>query len=108
MTIEKDLKQFPIYGLSQEGELIDIPVTSTSDYNHLTHQIHHFIKQQNWKNNKDWFIQRGIQQKLILLPVHVHEQVHLQAVKNLTDTEFLEKYKISRWELLFNRRHSEY
>lgn len=37
-----------------------------------------------------------------------HEQVELRAVKNLTDEDFEEKYKISRWELIFNKKHSKY
>jgi hypothetical protein len=102
-----DIKKYPVYALSNQG-LVPIEITSTNDYNHMTHQLHHFIKQQSYNGNKDWYDNKGIEQKLILLPNFVHEQVHQQAIKNLTDEEFEEKFKISRWELIFNRRHSNY
>lgn len=104
-----DLKLYPVYGLSHQGELIPLPnITSTTNYNHQTHHIHHFIKQQEYNRDKQWFDERGIKQKLILLPVWLHEQVHNQAICNLTDEQFKEKFKISRWDLVFNRRYSKY
>lgn len=108
MTMNADIKEFGVWGMTHNGELVPVPVYSTDDYNHNTHQLHHFIKQQDYKRNRKWYKQHGIKQKLILLPVWVHEQVHNQAIKNLTDSEFLEKYKISRWDLVFNRRYSKY
>lgn len=104
-----DLKLYPVYGLSHRGELVPLPhITSTMNYNHLTHHIHHYIRQGAYAGNKDWYDRRGIKQKLILLPIWLHEQVHNQAIKNLTDEEFEEKYKISRWELVFNRKYTRY
>lgn len=108
MTMNSDIAQYGVYGLTHRGELVRVPIYSTDDYNHLTHHLHHFIKQQDYKRNKAWFDERGIKQKLILLPVHVHEQCHYSAIKSLTNKEFKEKYKISRWELIFNRRYSKY
>ena len=109
-TMNDDIKKYGVLGLTHEGELVPIPVYSTADYNHFTHQIHHYIKQQNYWRKKqiEWFEERGIKQKLILLPVWVHCQVHNTATRNMTDEEFLERFKISRWELIFNRRHSKY
>ena len=107
MSMNDDIKKYQVYALSGQG-LVPIEITSTNDYNHMTHQLHHFIKQQSYNRNKDWYDNKGIEQKLILLPNFVHEQVHQQAIKNLTDEEFEEKFKISRWELLFNRRYSKY
>ena len=107
MTMQEDISRYPIYGLS-DGRLIPLSIANVSQYNHYTHNLHHFIKKGEYARNKAWYDERGIKQKLILLPIYLHEQVHLQAVKNLTDEQFKEKYKISRWELLFNRRHSEY
>lgn len=107
MTMQEDIQQYPIYGLS-DGELIPLSIANVNQYNHCTHNLHHFIKKGDYARNKAWYDERGIKQKLILLPIYLHEQVHLQAVKNLSDKEFKQKYKISRWELLFNRRHSEY
>jgi hypothetical protein len=107
MTMNDDIKKFPVYALSQQG-LVPIEISSTDDYNHYTHQLHHYIRQGAYNGNKEWYDKRGIKQKLILLPCFVHEQLHQQAVKNLTDDEFKTKYKISRWDLLFNRRYSNY
>lgn len=107
MSMNDDIKKYPVYALSQQG-LIPIEITSVNDYNHQTHQLHHFVKQQSYNGNEDWYKLHGIEQKLILLPCYVHEQVHNIAVHNLTDEEFKEKFNISRWELLFNRRYSDY
>lgn len=107
MTMNDDIKKYPVFGLCQEG-LVKIELESTDDYNHFTHHLHHYIKQQSYKGNKQWFDDRGIEQKLILMPVNVHLQVHLIANKNLTDAEFKKKYHIGRWELLFNRHHTSY
>ncbi|MBR4122998.1 MAG: hypothetical protein IKY45_03830 [Clostridia bacterium] len=107
MTMNDDIKKYPVYALSQQG-LIPIEIMSINDYNHQTHQLHHYIKQQSYKRDKKWFDDRNIEQKLILLPCYVHEQVHNTAIRNLTDSEFEEKFNISRWDLLFNRRYSKY
>lgn len=107
MTMNEDIQQFDIFGLS-DGKLIPLSIENVNQYNHSTHNLHHFIKKGDYVRNKQWYDERGIKQKLILLPIYLHEQVHLQAVKNLTDEQFKEQYKISRWELLFNRRHTEY
>lgn len=107
MSMNDDIKRFPVYALSQQG-LVPIEIYSTEDYNHITHQLHHYIRQGAYNGNEQWYKSRGIEQKLILLPCYIHEQVHQQAIKNLTDEEFKEKFKISRWELLFNRRYSKY
>lgn len=102
-----DIKKYPVYGLSKEG-LVKIELESVEDYNHFTHQLHHYIKQQDYERNKQWFDDRGIKQKLILLPSFCHEQVHFQGIKNLSDADFKKKFHIGRWELLFNRHYSEY
>lgn len=107
-SINADLACYPVYSLTHRGELMLSGVTSTDDYNHLTHHIHHYIRQGAYAGNKDWYDNHGIKQKLILLPVWVHEQVHNTAIKNLTDEEFVQRFKISRWDLVFNKRYSKY
>lgn len=108
-TMNEDIKKYPIFIL-KNGELVrTYKIKSTNDYNHYTHNLHHYIpKQQNYEKNKGWYEERGIGQKLILLPIPTHEQVHNQAVHNLSDDDFYGYYKISRWELVFNRRYSKY
>jgi hypothetical protein len=63
--------------------------------------LHHYIKQQDWKRNQKWFEERGIEQKLILMPVQVHVDLH-NCISN-----FKEKYNIDRSKLIFNRRSYE-
>lgn len=105
MSMNDDIKEFGVYLLADSGALIPTTwIQSTNDYNHNVMSIHHFIKQQEWKRNKQWYKDRGIEQKLILLPIPIHEQVHFQAIKNLSDEDFEKKFKISRYELIFNRR----
>lgn len=107
--MNEDLKEYPVYALMHNGLLYKLEnVKSTSDYNHLTHHIHHYIKQQDYNREKQWFDDRGIKQKLFLLPIWLHEQIHNTAIKNFTDEEFLDKFKISRWDLVFNRRYTKY
>lgn len=96
-----DIKKFSVYGLCTQG-LVPIEIHSTEDYNHYTHHLHHYIKQQDWKRNQKWFEERGIEQKLILLPVQCHVDLH-NCISN-----FKEKYNIDRAELLFNRRNYEH
>ena len=107
MTMQEDIQKYPIYGIS-DGQLIPLSIENVKQYNHFTHNLHHFIKNGEYARNQKWYDERGIQQKLILLPIYLHEQVHLQAVNNMSDEEFEQHFKISRWDLVFNRRHSEY
>lgn len=107
MSMSEDIERYPVYGLSN-GKLIPLSIENIKQYNHFTHNLHHFIKKGDYARNQKWYDERGIKQKLILLPIYLHEQVHLQAVNNMSDEEFEQHFKISRWELLFNRRHSEY
>lgn len=106
--MNNDIKKYPIYKLLN-GKLIKVLwIKSTDDYNHSLYNLHHYILRKQYEKNKQWYIDRNIEQKLILLPIAVHEQVHNQAIKNLSDEEFEKVYKISRWELFFNKRYSIY
>jgi len=103
MGMNEDIKEFKKFILSH-GCLIPAEwITSTDDYNHYIYHLHHYIKKQTWERDKEWFIERGIEQKLILLPIKVHEAIHNQGIRNLSDEEFKKKYGISRKELLFKR-----
>lgn len=109
MSMNEDIKNFPIYALISAGKLVRIYwIKSTADYNHNEMSMHHYIKKQEWERNKQWYIDRGIEQKLILMPKPIHEQVHFIAIRNLNDDEFYHKYKISRYDLIFNKRWSKY
>lgn len=107
--MNKDIQEFDIYILTRSGKLKQIFwIKSTDDYNHYRFNLHHFIEKQHYRGNEQWYKERGIKQKLILLPVFIHEQVHGIAIKNLSYEEFKTSYKISKWALLFNRKFSEY
>lgn len=108
MTMQEDIQRYSIYGLS-DGKLIPLSIENVKQYNHFTHNLHHYIKKGEYARNKAWYDERGIKQKLILLPIWVHLAVHQSpAGANLSDEQFKQKVGISRWELLFNRRHTEY
>lgn len=103
-----EIVRYKTYLLTNKGRLKEINLCSVGDYNHNKMQLHHFILFRDYLRNKEWFDENGIEQKLILMPITVHEQVHQQAVKNLSDDEFLYRYGISRWDLLFSRKNSRY
>ena len=108
MSMNEDLKIYPVFRL-ENGKLKQIhTIKTTDDYNHSVLALHHYILRKKYVKNKDWYMQRGVYQKLILMPIPLHEQVHNWAIKNLSDEDFERTYGISRWELFFNERHSEY
>ena len=108
-NMNEDINKFDIFILTPSGKLKQIHwIKSTDDYNHYTHNLHHFIEKQHYEKNKKLYEERGIKQFLILLPVAIHEQLHGIAIKNLTDKEFKARYKISKWALIFNKKYSEY
>ena len=90
-----DIKKYPRYifynGLVQKADW----VTSTESYNHYTYQLHHYIKKQSYERNPEWYKERGIEQKLILLPVQCHLDLHSCLSK------FKEKWGIPREKLLY-------
>lgn len=101
--MNKDIKLYPIY-IFKDGLLLPTKqITSTKDYNHYTHNLHHYIKKAVYDKNKEWFEERGIKQKLILVEIPLHEQLHYQAIHNLSDEEFKNKYKISRDILIYRK-----
>lgn len=104
--MNREISLYEIYSLTKTGQLTRIYwISNTGDYNHSQYELHHYIPYSIYERDKEWFQSRGIKQKLILMRKQTHEQVHFQAIKNLTDKEFEEHYKISRWELIFNRKH---
>lgn len=103
-----EIWNYPCYKLCPRGRLVEIPLQNTSEYNHQFSNLHHYIPYSTYKKSRKWFEERGIKQKLILMPIIVHEQLHFQAVNNLSDEDFKNIYGISRWDLLFSRKHSEY
>ena len=110
MTMNDDLKQYPLYCVGTNGEIIPCTwIKTTSDYDHNIANVHHFIPKGQYKRNKKWFDEHGIEQKLFYIPAWFHLIIHNDpAGETITDEQFEKRFKISRWELIFNRRHSKY
>nr|DAX39355.1 MAG TPA: hypothetical protein [Caudoviricetes sp.] len=106
----RELKKYQdsIFYVNKLGGLVKIHLDSLEDYDHSLYNLHHYIEYQHYERNKNWYEDRGIKQKLILMSITLHEHVHNIGIKTLTDAEFEKKYKISRWKLIFNRKHSSY
>ena len=98
MTMNEDIKKYPVYifyaGNLQSAEWLK----DTGNYDHYNWQLHHYVKQQEWKRNKDKLKAKGIEQKLILLPVQCHLDLHACL------SNFEEKWKIKRSELLYGAK----
>jgi hypothetical protein len=94
------------YLLNRSGKLVKIYLDSLSDYDHNQYELHHFISYQAYIKNPKWYEERGIKQKLILVSKICHEHIENRGIRILTDEEFKDRYKISRWELSFNTRYS--
>lgn len=106
----KELERYrdEVYILTKLGELKKVYVNSLEDYNHSTCELHHFIPYSAYIGNENWYKERGIKQKLIVVSKRLHEDIENRGIKTLTDEEFKQRYKISRWELIFNKKHSKY
>lgn len=108
MKEELNLYKDEVYFLNKSGKLIKISIETLEDYNHLKYSLHHYIPYSVYIKNENWFKERGIEQKLILVSIQLHEHMHNLGNKLLSDAEFENRYKISRWELIFNRKYSKY
>ena len=105
MAAELEKFKDSVFLLNKLGGLIKIRLNSLNDYNHSEVELHHFIQYSLYTGNEEWFEKKGINQKLILVSKICHEHIENRGIKTLTDAEFERKYKISRWKLLFNRKH---
>ena len=97
-----------VYILTNSGKLKKVYLSSLDDYNHSKMHLHHFIPYGSYSKNSEWYKARRIEQKLILVTIPLHEQIHEQAISNLDDDDFYGRYGIDRWELIFNRKYSKY
>jgi len=70
-TMNEDILKYPIYEY-KEGQLFEIDwIKSTADYNHYTHNLHHFVERKTLKKYphlEKW-------QKLILMPVDMNMDI---------------------------------
>ena len=104
--MKKEIERYKdeIYLLNTSGKLIKININSLEQYNHSRCELHHFIQYQAYVQNPEWYEERGIKQKLILVSKICHEHIENRGIKVLTDDEFFNRYKIRRSELLFSKK----
>ena len=104
--MKKELEKFKdsVYLLNTSGNLVKIFLNSLEDYDHSRYELHHYIQYQAYRQNPEWYIERGIKQKLILVSKICHEHIENRGIKVLSDEQFFRKYKIKRSELLFSKR----
>ena len=103
-NMNEDIKAFKVYGIKQNRLVLLPEIVDIHSYNHELCQLHHYIKAQDYKRNKNWFLENNIEEKLILMPTIMHE--HLESpIYGLTDEQFYRKYRIEREILLFNKKH---
>lgn len=99
MSMNDDIKEFPVF-LLYAGTLQNADwVTNTESYDHYNWQLHHFVKQQEWKRNADKLKAKGVEQKLFLLPIQCHLDLHACL------TGFEDKWGISRDKLLYGAKN---
>lgn len=95
-----DIREYGVYSIT--GKFLP-QIKNTSSYNHFIYNCHHYIKNQHYIRNPQWFVQRGIKQKLILLPVKLHADLH----SAMSNERFKELYNIERKYLLYSRKEGE-
>lgn len=105
MTKELEKYKDSVYLLNTSGKLVKIYLNSLADYNHSKCELHHYIQYQAYTQEPDWYIKRGIKQKLILVSKICHEHIEGRGTRILSDEEFEQRYKIKRSKLLFNKRN---
>lgn len=97
-----DIKAFKVYRVGYNRLIRLHNIKDINSYNHQVFQLHHFIKAQEYKRNMKWYIDNLIEEKLILMPIIMHE--HLESpIYGLSDADFYRKYKISKNLLLFSK-----
>ena len=104
--MKKELERFKdsVYIL-RNGKLFRVRLESLNDYSHYECELHHYIPFASYSRNEKWYVERGIEQKLILVSKLLHQHIHDLSI---SEDKFEAKWRISRWKLLFNRKHTRY
>ena len=102
-TMNEDIQEFGVVEVYFNRLRPRPDIQSIYDYDHFWYNLHHYIKAQDYKRNREWYQRNGIKQKLILMSREMH--VHLEnPIYNLTDEKFFRRYHISKDDLLFNKK----
>lgn len=102
-SMNEDIKEFGVWELYYNTLRPRPDIQSIHDYNHFRFDLHHFIKAQDYKRNREWYELNGIHEKLILLPKIIHQHVEYPDYM-MDDIEFYRVYHIKKDLLLFNKR----
>jgi len=98
MGTKEDLQKYPLFvyenGILKEIEPID-------NWNNYKVQIHHYIAQQKWKRNEAKYKAMGLEQKLFIIPIAMHEHLHNTGIKCLSDEQFYKQYGIRKDKLIY-------
>lgn len=102
-SMNEDIKEFGVWELYYNTLRPRPDIQSIHDYSHYRFDLHHFIKAQDYKRNREWYELNGIHEKLILLPKIIHQHVEYPDYM-MDDIEFYRVYHIKKDLLLFNKR----
>ena len=102
-TMNEDIQEFGVVEVYYNRLRPRPDIQSIYDYNHFWYNLHHYIKAQDYKRNREWYECNGIKQVLILMRRQMHE--HLEnPIYELPEDVFFKKYHISKDKLLFNKK----
>lgn len=102
-NMDADIQAFMVFKVIGRRLLPAPEIVDVCSYDHFWYQLHHYIKAQSYKSRMQWYIDNGIEQKLILMPTIMHE--HLESpVYGLSDEDFYRRYGIKKDLLLFNKK----
>ena len=94
MGIREDIAKYPVFVWEQERLK---PIYNLQHWED-THQLHHFIKQNVRKTNKQLYERIEHLQKLLLLPRDMHYDLHAMG-----EDTFFKRYGVNKNDFLFSR-----
>lgn len=97
-----DISQYDCYyfnDLTKELEPAPL-IESTANYNHYTHQLHHFVEKTIRKNSPSDYARFEFMQKLILMP----KQMNYDLSSPISEERFLVKWGVKKYDFIFNKK----
>lgn len=102
-SMDADIKEFGVCELYYNKLRPRPDIKSIHDYDHSVYDLHHFVKAQDYKRNREWYEINGIDEILILLHKKIHQHLEFPDYM-MDDVTFFKTYHISKDLLLFNKR----
>lgn len=69
--LNTQISKFPVFIYTNKKIIPCDKIKTKDDYNHYTHHLHHFVKEQQYYRNPEKY-----EQKLILVPKEMHSDIH--------------------------------